>query len=292
MIELNKIYNEDCLKGMKRIPDNSVDCILTDPPYMYLKNQKLDRPFDEQAFFSECKRVLKKDAFIVLFGRGTSFYRWNCILSDMGFIFKEEIVWDKINTTSPLLPLSRKHETISIHSIGRKTILRSKVPYEEIRINDDSKVIGDAKRIISHIKNNDINKIKEEIDNGLVYNKKRTHKTHVSAQTGFFSSDPAIACIDSIKNGCNERDIISLLRDHYSAIHPTQKPVRLIERLLAIISCEGDIILDPFSGSASIAIACINTNRNYIGFELDKEYYDLSITRINNVMYDRSRKTR
>lgn len=60
MIELNKIYNEDCLEGMKRIPDGSVDCILTDPPYLYLKNQKLDRPFDELVFFSECKRVLKK----------------------------------------------------------------------------------------------------------------------------------------------------------------------------------------------------------------------------------------
>lgn len=281
MMELNKIYNEDCLEGMKRIPDGSVDCILTDPPYLYLKNQKLDRPFDEQAFFSECKRVLKKDSFIVLFGRGTSFYRWNTILSEMGFSFKEEVVWDKINTTSPLLPLSRKHETISIYSIGRKNILRSKVPYEEIRINDDSKVVGDAKRIISYIKNNDIEKIKEEINNGLIYNKKRAHKTHVSAQTGFFSSDRAIACIDSIKNGCNERDIISLLRDHYSAIHPTQKPVRLIERLLALISCEGDIILDPFSGSASTAIACINTQRNYIGFEIDKEYYDLSIKRIS-----------
>lgn len=282
-MELNKIYNEDCLEGMKRIPDNSVDCILTDPPYMYLKNQKLDRPFDEQAFFAECKRVLKKDGFIVLFGRGTSFYRWNCILADMGFTFKEEIIWDKINTTSPLLPLSRKHETISIHSIGRKTILRSKVPYEEIRINDDSKVVGDAKRIISYIRNNDIDVLKKEIDNGLIYNRKRTHKTHVSTQSGFCSCNEAISCINSIKNGCNERDIISLLRDHYSAIHPTQKPVRLIERLLAIISCEGDIILDPFSGSASTAIACINTKRNYIGFEIDQEYYDLSIKRINNL---------
>ena len=277
MIELNKIYNEDCLKGMKRIPDNSVDCILTDPPYMYLKNQKLDRPFDEQAFFSECKRVLKKDAFIVLFGRGTSFYRWNCILADMGFTFKEEIVWDKINTTSPLLPLSRKHETISIHSIGRKTILRSKVPYEEIRINDDSKVVGDAKRIVSYIRNNDIDVLKKEIDNGLIYNRKRTHKTHVSTQSGFCSCNEAISCINSIKNGCNERDIISVLRNHYSAIHPTQKPVRLIERLLALISCEGNTILDPFSGSGSTAIACINTGRNYLGFEIDKEYYDLSM---------------
>lgn len=279
-IYLNKIYNEDCLEGMKRIPDGSVDCILTDPPYLYLKNQKLDRPFDELVFFSECKRVLKKDGFIVLFGRGTSFYRWNCILADMGFTFKEEIVWDKINTTSPLLSLSRKHETISIHSLGIGAILRSKIPYNEIRINDDSKMIGDAKRIVSYIRNNDIDTLKKEIDDGLLYNKKRTHKTHVSTQTGFNSSNPAISCIDAIKNGCNERDIISVLRDHYSAIHPTQKPVRLLERLLALVSKEGDSILDPFSGSASTAIACINTKRNYIGFEIDKEYYDLSVNRI------------
>lgn len=281
MIELNKIYNEDCLEGMKRIPDNSIDCILTDPPYLYLKNQKLDRQFDELAFFSECKRVLKKDGFIVLFGRGTSFYRWNCVLADMGFTFKEEIVWDKINTTSPLLSLSRKHETISIHSVGNGTILRSKIPYEEIRISDDSKMIGDAKRIVSYIRNNDIDTLKKEIDDGLLYNKKRTHKTHVSTQTGFNSSNRAISCIYAIKNGCNERDIISVLRDHYSAIHPTQKPVRLLERLLALVSKEGDSILDPFSGSASTAIACINTKRNYIGFEIDKEYYDISMERLS-----------
>lgn len=279
-INLNTICNEDCLEGMKRIPNGSVDCILTDPPYLYLKNQKLDRMFDEKAFFSECKRVLKKDAFIVLFGRGTSFYRWNCMLADMGFTFKEEIIWDKINTTSPLLALSRKHETISIHSVGNKHIFRSKIPYEEIRRIDDLKLVGDAKRIVSYIRNNDVDKIKEEINNGLVYNRKKTHKSHVSTQSGFNSSDRAMSCIDSIKNGCNERDIISILRDHYSAIHPTQKPVRLLERLLKLTSEEGDIILDPFSGSGSTALACINTNRNYIGYEIDKEYYDLSMDRI------------
>lgn len=283
MIDLNRIYNEDCLEGMKRIPDNSVDCILTDPPYLYLKNQKLDRPFDELVFFSECKRVLKKNSFIVLFGRGTSFYRWNCILADMGFTFKEEIVWDKINTTSPLLAIGRKHETISIHCLGNKSILRSKIPYDEIRINDDSKVIGDAKRIVSYIRNNDIDVLKKEIDNGLIYNRKRTHKTHVSTQSGFCSCNKAISCINSIKNGCNERDIISVLRDHYSAIHPTQKPVRLLERLLNLVCDEGCTVLDPFSGSASTAIACINTKRNYIGFEIDKEYHELSVKRINDL---------
>ncbi|KAA6318098.1 hypothetical protein EZS27_031850, partial [termite gut metagenome] len=50
MILHNKIYNQDCLEGMKALTNNSIDCILTDPPYLYLKNQKLDRPFDEQLF--------------------------------------------------------------------------------------------------------------------------------------------------------------------------------------------------------------------------------------------------
>ena len=50
-IELDKIYNEDCQEGIKRIPDASIDCILTDPPYLYLKGQKLERKFDEQTLF-------------------------------------------------------------------------------------------------------------------------------------------------------------------------------------------------------------------------------------------------
>lgn len=110
-IELDKIYNEDCQEGIKRIPDASIDCILTDPPYLYLKGQKLERKFDEQTLFSGFKRVLKPTGFVVMFGRGTSFYRWNTILSDLGFKFKEEIIWDKGYCTSPLMRLSRIHET-------------------------------------------------------------------------------------------------------------------------------------------------------------------------------------
>lgn len=198
----------------------------------------------------------------------------------MGFTFKEEIIWDKINTTLPLLPIGRKHETVSIHCNGNRPILRAKIPYVEMRSNESDKIIGDANRIVSYIRGNDIDSLKREIDAGLLYNRKRTHKSHVSTQNGFNSSNPAISCIEAIKNGCNERDIISVLRDHYSAIHPTQKPVRLLERLLNLVCNEGSTVLDPFSGSASTAIACIYTKRNYIGFEIDNEYYDLSIERI------------
>lgn len=277
-IYLNKIYNEDCLEGMKRIPDGSVDCILTDPPYLYLKNQKLDRPFDELVFFSECKRVLKKNGFIVLFGRGTSFYRWNCILADMGFTFKEEIIWDKIKSSSPLLPIQRVHETISIHCIGNKKIKKSHIKYEEHIIYNKEKVLCDLKRLKNVLSNfKELTIVQQYLENksfNFLYGSKNGVTCHnIKVQS------PCLGVARKIKDGVLERDVINLKRD-YKAIHQTQKPVRLLERLLNIVCDEGCTVLDPFSGSASTAIACINTKRNYIGFEIDKEYYDLSVNRI------------
>ena len=126
-----KIYNCDNAELMAKLQDESIDIICIDPPYLYLKNQKLERVFDEHKFFSECKRLLTKDGFIVMFGRGVSFYRWNTILADLGFVFKEEIIWDKIYTTSPGLNLQRSHETIAIFSKGKGSINRVKIDYVE-----------------------------------------------------------------------------------------------------------------------------------------------------------------
>lgn len=67
----------------------------------------------------------------------------------------------------------------------------------------------------------------------------------------------------------------------FKRIHPTQKPVRLIEKLINIHSNEGDLILDPFMGSSTTAIACLNLKRNFVGFEIDEEYYEKSLLRIN-----------
>ena len=109
-----QLYNVDNLEVMATLADESIDVICIDPPYLYLKNQKLERPFDEPKFFAECKRLLTKKGFIVMFGRGTSFYRWNTILDGLGFVFKEEVIWDKSYVSSPLMPMSRIHETVSI----------------------------------------------------------------------------------------------------------------------------------------------------------------------------------
>jgi site-specific DNA-methyltransferase (adenine-specific) len=84
----------------------------------------------------------------------------------------------------------------------------------------------------------------------------------------------------SVQFGMNEKSIIRQSRERYTAIHPTQKPVRLLERILALTTKEGDTVLDTFAGSCSTAAACINTNRNYICYEIDQEYYDAGVERI------------
>jgi site-specific DNA-methyltransferase (adenine-specific) len=308
---------EETIGGIER-----VDCILADPPYLYIKTHDFDREWDERLFFENAKRLLPDDGFIALFGRGTSFYRWNTSLADLGFAFKEEIVWNKRYTTAPCIALSRVHETISIHSKRTGKIRRSKVPYVEQKQYDIESIVNDIKRIKSAINTEaGLNKVLAFLQGGELYNFERIDKHCVSQQPGISSPDRATATINSIANGMNERTIIHLAEfcggtgmtvrtdlpnppreiktlasitkgmreksvvelrnDHYKLSHPTEKPVRLAERVLALISDPGDTIYDPFMGSGSFGVACINTGRKYIGSEMKPEYFDIACKRIS-----------
>lgn len=354
-----ELIHGDCIKELENIADKSIDCILTDPPYKYLKNQKLEVDFDEVAFFNHVKRVLKDKGFIVLFGRGTSFYRWNTILADLGFVFKEEIIWNKGYNSSPLMAINRHHETISIHSKKDGKINKVKVPYLEMKKYDIDSICQDIKRLNSvfnnpkslenvetFLRNNALNisesnqidshkklirtdfgeynknnygitseySIKRSPEVGIVQsmsigmNEKsiiRTGECHCNdnnisdeiintnnpcTPNVFKRIDRCKSVAQQISNGMNEKTIIREVRDHYSSIHPTQKPVRLIERLLALVTKEGDIVLDPFMGSGSTGIACVNTDRQFIGMEIDEEYFNGGKTRINNALNDKAEK--
>lgn len=286
-MEINRIYNGDCIELIMDIPDESVNVILTDPPYLYLKNQKLDRPFDEQTLFENSKRVLKKDGFIVLFGRGTSFYRWNTILADLGFIFKEEIIWNKIYNSSPVLPIQRFHESISIHTFCGHLNKNVTVPYLEVKQYNIDSIIGDIKRIKSALNNTkELDALNyfltERIKPVLKRRNDKTSGCTISRNsTGLFNIPASV--LSCISKGAREKSIIDCCHDRYKRIHPTQKPIRLLERILQLVSKDGDLILDPFSGSGSTAVACVNKCRNYIGFEIDEEYYSASVNRISNV---------
>ncbi|UFZ22230.1 DNA-methyltransferase [Riemerella anatipestifer] len=333
-----ELHNEDNLKVMATMPNESIDVICIDPPYLYLKNQKLERAFDEQKFFSECKRLLTKNGFIVMFGRGESFYRWNTILANLGFNFKEEIIWDKRYVTSPLMRLSRVHETISIFTKGKGSINKVKVPYLEMKGHDIDSIITDIKRLKNTFKNtkslnavleflknneqtednivrNDFNKnagdgitgsssinhnrcvtVIQSISKGLneksiIRNDRIVCDTFtkwgVNANKNK-TGDRAVNAVQSIHFGLNEKSIIKQGRDHYTSIHPTQKPVRLLERLLALViprdkESKDIVVADFFAGSMSTMEAVHNMGMRGIACEIDKEYFEAGKMRIENL---------
>jgi site-specific DNA-methyltransferase (adenine-specific) len=304
---------------------HGVNHVLTDPPYLYIKTHDFDRAWEEPLFFDNVKRFLPDDGFIVLFGRGTSFYRWNTSLAELGFVFKEEIVWYKRYTTAPCIALSRIHETVSIHTKKTGKIRRSKVPYVEQKQYDVESIVNDIKRIKNAI-NTDagLNRVLAFLQNGELYTDKRVNRHLVTQQASIKSPDRAAATVNSIANGMNERSIIhlseisggtgmtvrtdlpqlpreirtlnsinsgmreksvvDLANDHHKLLHPTQKPARLAERILALISDPGDTIYDPFMGSGSFGVACINTGRKYIGSEMKPEYFEVACKRIQQAV--------
>jgi site-specific DNA-methyltransferase (adenine-specific) len=269
---------EDTIGGIER-----ADHILTDPPYLYIKTHDFDREFDERLLFENARRMLPDKGVIALFGRGTSFYRWNTRLAELSFIFKEEIIWNKNFPTSPAMTMSRVHETVSIHTKKNGKIRKSKVPYIEQKAHNIDSIINDINRIKSAINSEaGLNSLIRFLETGNVPvdNIWRRHK--ITNSSGLSCKDPAVGTMRFIKDGMREKTIIPIFPCHYGSVHPTEKPVRLAERILALISNPGDTIYDPFMGSGSFGVACIRTGRKYIGSEMNPEYFDTACKRIND----------
>ena len=284
-----KVYNADCLKIMQRLVNKGmqVDAIITDPPYGYL-DHKLDRRFDNNKFFKLAYEIIKKDGFLVFFGRGVENAKRMVIADEVGFKFKEEIVWNKKNISSPTLPIGRMHEMIYIFSKGRAKINRIYFnAFDDIFNYDDYSYIktlqDDINRIIVNINKaktyEDFLKIKEgyvqkrkvnkfKIQGELLYDNNRTFKTINKYSKG--------AILKSIINVYNE------VKNKHTQIHPSEKPVKLLQILIELIDNGNSdyTILDPFAGSCSTCVACYNMNKNFIGCEIDKEYYNAANKRI------------
>ena len=271
----------DGVAGMATIKSGTVKCVLVDPPYLYLKGQKLEREFDELLYFSKVRRVLRDDGFIVMFGRGKSFYRWNGLLEMLGFKFKEEMIWNKNQISSPVTEISRVHETISIWTKKSGKLNLVFTPY----LKDDpplDKIHQDLKRIKSGLNNpNELKMLEQYVtDKSRDYVLRRDDVgSKATVQTSIRASSRAVTTLEAIDRGHKIKSIYSCGRDHYDIIHPTQKPVGILIDLLKLTTDKGDLVVDNFAGSASCGEASAELERPWIGWEIDKEYYDLAINK-------------
>lgn len=275
-----KIYNCDCIEFMQYMVNQGkkVDCIITDPPYLYL-NHKLDKQFNEELFFELTGKITNK---LVFFGSGDSFYKWNLLAKEQGFKFKEEIIWNKKQTTSPFHKLARAHETISVRMKDGYIINKVKIDALRKYFNEDDFycLIDDLKRILSNVKNSDT--IKNYLEKGIKIFEINKIKHSLTTSSNFNKPNRTISRLEKYKEGILLSSIITEKREHYTMEHPTQKPIKLLEKLVLLATNENETILDPFMGSGSTGLACLFKNRNFIGCEIDKEYFEISERRLKS----------
>ena len=285
-----KLYNADCMRTMELLISKgiSVNAIITDPPYGYL-DHKLDKWFDNNKFFKLAYEIIKKDGFLIFFGRGVENARRMVIAEDVGFKFKEEIVWNKRYISSFTLNLHRIHEMVYIFTKGNGTInkvykpatdeifIYDKDEYIKVLENDITKLIGK----INKIKN--FNEFEKWRNGGIKENHESKFKVAVNDLN--YNNDRLYNIFNKYNKGRVVKSIVSIyntVRSTHTQIHPTEKPVKLLQVLIELIDNKQDnyTVFDPFAGSCSQAIACYNLNKNFIGCEIDNEYFNAAVNRI------------
>ena len=229
MLELNKIYNEDFL--LNKLPDESIDLIVTDPPYKVtargrgkegtttsggMLEDKLTckgkifkyNDIKPQQFMPEFYRVLKEGSHCYIMTNHINLLEILTVAKDCGLHFIKSLIWDKGNKIMSQLYMSQFEYILFFRK-------------------------GKSKRI----------------------------------------------------NNCGTSDLISVPNKKTKGedgknIHDTEKPIELMKILIENSSQEGEIVLDPFIGVGSVALACIGSNRSYIGFELDDGYCEIANERL------------
>lgn len=281
MITPYLIYNEDCLDVMEAMVESNVkvDCIITDPPYLYI-NHKLDKAFNEERFFELASKLTDKIAF---FGRGDSFYKWNLLCSEFGFEFKEELVWDKGNITSPTQVVGRKHELISVR-IKKGTMNKVRIPYVKSIIQEDNveKALRDLKRVLQSLKvtSKEYESIIKYLTTGERLMRQHKGKHDITHQMKLETGNVGVNLLKSFCDGVGLSSIVRTKLDRNNKQHPTQKPTFLMECLVKLLSDENHTVFDPFMGSGTTGVSCFNTNRKFIGCEIDKDYFDIASKRL------------
>lgn len=243
MIAANEIYNMDCMEGMKKIEDHSIDMILCDPPYGTTKCE-WDTPLNLKDLWEEYLRIAKETAAIVIFGKQP--FTSEVIMSNKE-MFRYELIWEKTRAGNNM---QLKKQPAKIHE-NIMVFYKKQPVYNDLRFRVDEKYRDKRKSINDSF-------YKSEHYSGVMKRKADDGWRHPQSVLPFNSV-------------------------WHKNMHPTEKPVELFEWLIKSYTNEGQIVLDNCIGSGTTAAACLNTNRRFIGFEKYPVFYRMAKERIKNV---------
>ena len=238
-----KLYQGDCLEIMKQIPNKSIDCIICDLPYGITQNKDdIQIPF--KPLWQQYERIIKNNGCIALFGQGLFYID---LVNSNRKMFRYDLIWDKVLTSGFLnakrMPL-RRHEQIAI--------FYKLLPTYNPQFTQGKPLHGKGKSYLN--------------------------KEHKNQNYGKFNQT------EDLRKGSTDKyptSILTFPKPHPSiAKHRTEKSIECLEWLIKTYTNENNTVLDNCMGAGSTGVACKNTNRKFIGIELNKEYYEIAKERL------------
>ena len=319
-----ELFNDDCLNTLKNFEDKSIDCIITDPPYFGIKGD-FDFIYKDREhfleFFETCiqefKRILKDEGTLIFFGHWRNI-AYKQIIADKYFNLVNHGVYEKkdcrtkmsMNNLRCLAPVTERF-LIYDNEMDQTGLEKIKLNINNFKpLREYSKKVQDF-----------INLSISEINRKLGHRKAEHFFCHSSSQWEICTQETYDQLIDVFgidkMEGFLEYSSVNKktkgLRQEYDCLrrvfnsehncpdvlrfsqeaqvtknfnHPTQKPVKLLEQLIKLVTNENQTVLDPFMGAGSTGVACLNLKRNFIGIELNQEYFEISKNRLQSVEND------
>ena len=313
-----KLYKGDCLIESDKIESGSVDLILTDLPYGNMNTdggRKLgingwDLAIDPKKVYEIANRILRKNGKMVLFSQEP--YTTELITNAIPNIpFSYRIIWVKDSfancLSSKKAPVSyyedvlvfsksMRNENIQhpVKDYIKKKLKQNKLNYTSVEVlrclvdNGVSKSLKAAKSVSSHKLNYNskqfefLTKKHYDILSPLL-NWCKSYEELERIHSDFKNKYPSTF---NLWEGKKHKSNILTYKKDYSGYHPTQKPILLLEDLIKTFSNENDLVVDLTMGSGSTGVACKNTNRDFIGVEMNDEYFKIAEQRINDTKYE------
>jgi len=294
---LNAIIHGDCLNLIKNIPTETIDLVIADPPYFKVIGEKWDyawRTLDDYIkwayqWLKEISRILRLGGTIYLFGYLRILTHIIPKLEDIGLEFKQQIIIDK------------GMQAVSGRATKNYTVFPNTTESVLLIIKDNKKWLKQFLKQKQKEKGWSSKQINEKLgvkSNGggmwSIYTGKNVCEQFPTKErwTQFekifdfsLTYEKVSQTFNPIMGYTNVWTDIDFYKE--KRFHPTQKPLKLIQRLIQASSNQNDIILDPFMGSGTTAVVAKILNRNYIGFEINKEYIEQSRKRLKNLDFEK-----
>jgi site-specific DNA-methyltransferase (adenine-specific) len=292
----------DCLERMKEIPDGSVDMVLTDPPYGTVKGAGLDgwqndkvgwdTCIDTVAMLAECNRVLRTNGALVLFSQEP--YTSHLITNSHGNLpFSYRMTWLKdhfanaliakkapVNYTEDVCVFFKKYDTLGQHPL--RDYSKKIMDFIGLTLKQINAELGHRKaEHFFYVDSTQYGLCTESVYEELCCYFYIARESWFIPYAELKDIDRRFARRFNLPDGKKFKSNVLQYKKDYTGLHPTQKPVLLIEDLIKTYTNEGETVLDFAAGSGTTGVAAKNLNRNFIGIELDPDYFEIARKRIN-----------